>query len=118
MDRKAATRAYKEQKPTMGVYRLRNTANGRFLFGSSLNVPAMFNRLKTQLRLGVHQNAALQDDWRVLGADVFEFETLDTLEPSDAPTARPADDLRVLEEMWVERLSAEMELSYQPRPRR
>ena len=47
MDRKALVREYKEQAQEMGVYRVHNTANGKSLVGSSVNLPAILNRHRT-----------------------------------------------------------------------
>ena len=104
MDRKAQTRAYKESPRPMGVFRVRNTVNGRFLIGSSVDLPAMLNRQRFQLGAGGHPDRALQADWREFGPAAFEFETLDTLKPPDGPGYDPAVDLRMLEQMWLEKL--------------
>ncbi len=105
MDRKTLIREYKEAPRTMGVYRVRNVAEDRSLLGSSTDAPAMLNRIRTQLAIGVHSNKALQADWDRLGADAFTFDVLDTLTPAEDPDRDPADELRVLEELWIERLA-------------
>jgi len=112
VDRKERIRRYKETPRPMGVYRVRNTANGRFLVGSTVDLPAMLNRLRFQLDLGSHPNGSLQTDWNASGAEVFEFEILDTLEPSDLPGNDPSDDLQTLEEMWLRKLSSSGGISY------
>jgi hypothetical protein len=104
MNRKELIRKYKETPRPMGVYVVRNTATGKSFIGSSVDVPARLNRLRTQLQSGLHPNRELQDDWKRLGADGFALETLDTLEPSDQPGNDPGEDLRVLEAMWREKL--------------
>ena len=119
MDRKALIRAYREQRPVMGVYRIRRRDTGRAFVGTSVNVPAIFNRERLQLRFGAHGIASLQQDWNALGEDAFEFEMLDALEwPDNAPDYRPADDLAALLEMWKERLALTPELTYAPLARR
>ena len=105
MDRKALIRQYKESRRPMGVFRVRNTADGRSLVGTSIDLPAMLNRQRAQLRLGAHPNRALQKDWNELGAEAFEFEILDTLTPPDEPDYDSSSDLRVLEDLWLEKLS-------------
>ncbi len=105
MDRKARIREYKETPRPMGVFRVRNTANGKSLVGSSTDLPAMLNRQRFQLELGSHPNRALQKDWNELGAAAFEFEVLDTLEPKEQSDHDVAEDLRVLVEMWLQKLS-------------
>ena len=118
MDRKARIREYKESRRPMGVYRVRNTANGKSLVGSSLNLPAILNRHRAQLEMGLHANRALQRDWIEFGPEAFEFETLDTLKPPDQPGYDPSEDLRVLEEMWLEKLLPYDDRGYNGRPAR
>jgi hypothetical protein len=117
MDRKTLTRQYKETPRPMGVYCVRNTANGKCLVGSSVNLPAMLNRHQAQLRMGAHANRALQSDWKQFGPETFVFETLDTLKPPDQPGYDPSDDLRVLEELWLEKLSPFGERGYNGKPK-
>ena len=75
----------------------------------------VFSRVKTQK--GAHPNRELQSDWNRLGEGVFVFEVLDTLKPSDQPGWDPAGDLRVLEEMWLEKLSPYPPKGYNPAPK-
>jgi hypothetical protein len=118
MDRKDLIRAYKQTPRPMGVYRVRNTQDGRSLVGQSRDLPAILNRERAQLRLGVHRNVALQRDWDALGAESFAFEVLDTLEvPKDDLAYDPTIDLRVLHALWLERLEPFDERGYTPRPK-
>ena len=112
IDRKARVREYKDSARPMGVFRVRNTASGRALLGSSVDLPSILNRHRAQLRLGGHPCRALQADWNALGAEAFAFEILDTLSPDPSPARDPAHDLRELEAMWRERLQAEGAPSY------
>ncbi len=99
----------------MGVYRVRNTQTDRSLVARSVDLPASLNRERAQLRFGGHPNAALQRDWHAFGPDAFAFEVLDTLTPpDDRPDYDPADDLRVLEALWLERLAPFGERGYVP----
>jgi len=118
MDRKALTREYKETVRPMGVYQIRNTANGKLLVGSSKDLQSIFNRHRAALRMGSHMNRALQKDWAELGADAFEFEVLDTLAPAERPGYDPSDDLKALEQLWLDKLSPYDERGYNARPKR
>ncbi len=116
MNKKELSRAYRETRRPMGVYRVRNTIDDRSLVGRSVDLPAILNRERAQLRLGAHRNAELQRDWNALGPDAFAFEVLDTLTPPDRAGYDPADDLRILEALWLERLEPFGERGYTPRP--
>jgi len=104
-DRKALIQQYKQTPRSMGVGAVRNTTNGRTLVVSSRDLPALLNRQRAQLRLNAHANRALQADWNTLGPDAFEFVVLDTLAPKNTPTYDPTEDLRTLEELWLEKLN-------------
>jgi hypothetical protein len=116
MSRKELIRAYKESRRPMGIYRVRNVADGRSLVGRTVDLPSALNRERTQLRFGGHPNGDLQRDWRALGPDAFAFEVLDTLTPPEDPTYDPRDDLDVLEALWRERLAEAGEGMYVPSP--
>lgn len=118
MNKKALLREYKERQRPMGVYQIRNTVNGKLLMGTSVNLPAILNRHQSELRLGGHRNRELQQDWLKFGAAAFEFGILDTLSPSEQPGYDPADDLRALEELWLEKLSPFEERGYNTKPKR
>ena len=112
IDRKAAIREYKETPRPAGVYRVRHTAMRKSLVGSSVNLPGIMNRHRFQLKNGLHPDADLQRDWHEFGPDAFEFEVLDQLSPKKEPTYDPTEDLRVLTEMWIEKLTASGESFY------
>lgn len=110
--------AYKEKPPPMGVFAVRNRANGKVLVGTSLNLPGMINRIRFQLTLGGYRtHPALQEDWNRHGADNFSFEVLDVLPPSEEPrTTDPKEELQVLEALWLERLRPWGEAGYNAAP--
>lgn len=111
--------AYKENPLPMGVYAVRNRANGKVLVGTSVNLPGMLNRIRFQLELGAYRpHPALQEDWNRYGADNFTFEVLDELPPSEEPrTADPKEDLAVLESLWLERLRPYGDAGYNHPPK-
>lgn len=105
MDRKALSREYRESARPMGVFRVHNTVNGKSFVGTSVDLPSMLNRQRAQLGFGGHPSRELQKDWREMGEQAFAFEILDTLKPREEPGYDPADDLRALEALWLEKLS-------------
>ncbi len=101
----------------MGVFQIRNKVNGKILIGSSSNLPAILNRFKTELRMGNCRNASLQKDWNEFGPEAFVFEELEILKPLDDPNYEAAEDLRFLEELWIEKLKPYGEKGYNKQPR-
>jgi hypothetical protein len=112
MDRKAMIRSYRERRPAMGIFQVRNRRTGKVLIGATTDVPAMLNRQRAQLRLGVHPNRELQADWSALGDDAFAFEILDTITRPDHAVGDPREDLKLLETMWLQQLSPFGERGY------
>ena len=110
--RKELIRQYKETPRPMGVYRICNTRTGKSLIGAARDVPARLNRHRAQLGMKLHCNAELQRDWDTHGPDAFVFETLDLLKPPDEPGYDPTDDLRVLEDLWIQKLQPFGENAY------
>jgi hypothetical protein len=117
MNRKALIREYKERRRPMGIFQVRNLANGKVFVGASPDLPAMLNRQRAQLRMGAHPNRVLQDDWTNQGGEAFAFEILDTLTHPERADADPATDLRVLELIWLEKLAPYGERGYNTLPR-
>ena len=112
MDRKELIRQYKETPRPMGVFRVHNTVGDRSFVGTSRDVPSMLNRQRFQLEHGSHPNRELQEDWNRLGAGAFAFEVVDTLKPSEQADSDAAEDLRVLGDLWLEKLSPYGERGY------
>jgi hypothetical protein len=72
----------------------------------------MLNRQRFQLERGSHTDRELQKEWNEFGPAAFIFEALDQLEPSREPDHDPSEDLRVLAQMWLEKLKASGEPLY------
>jgi hypothetical protein len=117
MDRKTVIREYKQRRPPMGVFQVRNRVSGKVLVGASTDLPAMLNRQRAQLRMGAHPSRELQADWKALGPEAFAFEILDILARVDDAGADPAEDLRILEMMWLDKLEPYGERGYNSAPK-
>jgi hypothetical protein len=116
-DRKALSRQYKNTPRTMGIGVVRHVVNGKVLLLAGRDIPSLLNRHLAQLRLGVHRNQALQQDWAAGGEGSFAFEVVDTLTPKDTAGYDPTDDLRALEQLWLEKLAPFEPVGYNPRPK-
>ena len=103
-DRKALKEAYKQKKPTMGVFQILNKVNGKRLIEESTDIPAKWNRHQTELRFGSHRNTAFQKDWTEHGKENFEFSILSELEIKEGETLNIGQELKTLKEMVLEEL--------------
>lgn len=95
---------YKQSLQLMGIYQVKNLVNNKILIGSSKNLPARINRFKFELKYGTGGNKALIKDYINYGEENFVFEILDELKPKDDSGYDYTEDLKVLEEMWIEKL--------------
>ena len=117
MDKKALIRKYKQTNRPMGVYCIRNTVNGKLLVSTSRDLPSILNRQRMQLRAGSHTNQSLNKDLKEYGAEAFEVEVLDTLDVPEQADYVPSSDLRILEQMWLDKLLPYGERGYNPQPK-
>ena len=110
--KKDLVREYKERQKPAGVFQIKNTANGKVLLGSSLNLEGPLNAHKFMLTVGSHRNKALQQEWNEYGADKFVFEILEMVQVKDEPNFNLKDELTLLEQIWLEELQPFGERGY------
>jgi group I intron endonuclease len=103
---------YKQTVTPMGIYQLKNLVNGKILIGSSKNLPARKNRFELELTLENFTNKELLQDVWEHGKDKFVFEVLDYLAPKEDPAYNYSEDLKTLEELWIEKLQPFNEKGY------
>lgn len=114
-DKKELKKQYKMTPPPMGVYQIKNLANGKILVGSTPNINGKTNSFRFQLRAGSHMNSELQKDYNISGDDNFVFEIVDLLEPKEETNYSYSEELKVFEEMWIEKLQPFDERGYNKR---
>ena len=98
-------RMYKETPKQAGIFQIKNLRSGDILLGSSTNLHGPLNKHRFLLTLGKHDNQMLQRDWSSLGPDAFVLEVLEVLQIKDDPTFNLDDELKLLEEIWLEKLA-------------
>jgi hypothetical protein len=103
---------YKETKLPMGIFQVKNLRSGKLYIGSSVNLPAMINRIKAQLKFGSCVNRALQAEWQEHGAEAFEFSVLDELKHKESGQGDVLWELHIMEEMYLEKLAPVGAVSY------
>lgn len=82
---KALKQAYKLAFPAMGIYAIRNTANGRIYLDKTSNLGGALNRHRMELKLGTHRCPALLAEWRQFGEAQFSFEVVEQLKERSEP---------------------------------
>ena len=112
IDKKELKKQYKQTLPPIGVYQIRNLANGKIFIGSSKNLNGKSNSFRFQLSAGLHINRQLQTDYTQFGEENFVFEVLDYLEPKEYLAYDFTSDLTTLEELWIEKLQPFGEKGY------
>jgi hypothetical protein len=100
--------AYKARVVLGGVYAITNTATGKKLVEATQSLPGIRNRFEFSQTTGSAVSLRLQRDWNTYGPEAFAFEVLEELEKGETQTQREfADDLKVLNEMWLEKVHPE-----------
>ncbi|PUV25295.1 MULTISPECIES: GIY-YIG nuclease family protein [Sphingobacterium] len=72
--RKKLNAEFLEMKPLMGVLTILNNAENKIFIRESINLRALYNRIRFELNNGQFDNRNLQDDWIRLGEKSFVFE--------------------------------------------
>jgi group I intron endonuclease len=101
-------REYKEAKRPAGVYRIKNEKNGRIFIGSSINVNARINRHKQSFALldsfsDNFEIPSMVADVKTYGLENFTFEVLETLDGEYDTDDALKEDLKLLEQLWLEK---------------
>jgi GIY-YIG catalytic domain. len=105
---------YQQSPRPMGVFKISNTVNNKVLVGSSVNLPGILNRHKSELQLGGHRNKTLQADWNEFGSESFIFEVIEELKPKEEGGDYKSD-LAILEEIYLDMLQPYDERGYNER---
>src|SRR2546423_2269077 len=114
-DKRQAKLKYKMSQRPIGVFQIRNLVNGKIFVGSSMNLDAMFNRIRFQLYAGGHVNKGLEADWKRYGTGKFEFEVLEKIEQNLGDEHDYTRDLEALEDLWLEKLQPYDDRGYNER---
>ncbi len=103
-DRKAALRAYKEQKPRPVIYAVRQITSGRAWADSTPNLDTIKNGLWHRLMEGRHLDRELQAEWNRLGEPAFEYIILEVLKEEMTPLVLK-ETLKTRKAEWVQMLA-------------
>lgn len=81
-----------------GIYRINNSANGKFYVGSAVNISNRWCVHKHQLVRGSHHSKKLQRAWDKYGAEAFDIEILEVV--------ADVNQLIASEQRWIDELGA------------
>jgi hypothetical protein len=104
-ERREGARAFKERKPSAGIYAIRCSTSGSVWIESSLNLEAAENGQFFQLRNGLHRNKEMQSVWNSEGEKAFSFSVMESL-PEETPSLNLGDLLLERKRHWVEQAKA------------
>lgn len=110
-ERNLAKQKYKMMTLPLGVYQIKNNANGKLYIQSGKDPKSKLNRERFQLKWGGHPNRQLQKDWQEYGAENFTFEILELVEPQENGEYSK-EALQELEAKWLEELQPYGEQGY------
>jgi len=111
-NKKQIKREYKQKKPAVGVYQIRNLETGKVLIEGSTNLDTIWNRFTMELKYGFHRNKGLQKDWKKYGKESFEFTILSELEIDEEEGLDLYEEAKELKEMLLEEMDTPDELMY------
>ncbi len=101
-DRRAELRRlYAERPKRAGVFEVRNTANGRVLLGSGLDLRAPLNRVAFELDNKSCRHPELVRDLETFRRSDFVIEVLEVVVPRDDPDFDPKRELETLEQKYL-----------------
>ena len=116
MTKKELKNQYKETKFPMGVFQIKNEANGKIFIDSGLNMPAKWKRHLTELKFGSHRNKVLQQEWKEFGETAFVYEVVAELEYKNA-SEDYGKEVAILAELYLEELMPFGEKGYNKVPK-
>ena len=116
--RKVLKQQYKDTATIAGVIQIKNLKNGKLLLGSAPNAQGKLNSHRVQLQIGSHRNKNLQQEWKEYGAENFSFDILETMKIEGNMSYKDREELKALEELWLEKLQPYDDRGYNRRPKK
>lgn len=104
--------AYREMKPIMGVFQVKNLSNQKVFIDQSLDMDSKWRRHQMELKIGSHRNKALQKEWNEMGEKVFVFEVLFELKRADEEGINYQKELQTLLELVLEEIDSDSAAMY------
>lgn len=95
---------YKEKTTSGGVYKITNTANGKYLIMADIDLKSYQNRFNFSIKTGGCLHPKLEKDFKKYGADVFKLEILEEIDmKEDENISMFKEKLKKLKEKYEEK---------------
>ncbi len=95
---------YKQRKTTGGIYKITNTANGRYMLKAEVDLESFQNRFNFANRMNTCLHPKMQKDHKEYGSEAFVLEFLEQVEKKEEESRMGFKDrLKRLEETWAEK---------------
>jgi len=107
INKKQVKEDYKSKKQPAGIFAVHNLHDNKMFIGKSKDLPSVLKRFKFTLKMGSFPFQNLIDDYNRLGKNNFAIKVLDELEIKDETEQEIDNELKILEEMWIEKLKKE-----------
>lgn len=105
--KKALLREYKQRPVQGGVFKIENSANGRYFLDVTQNLAGIKNRFEFFINTGSCFHPKLAEDCKKYGAGAFTFIVLEELVKKETQSVEEyQDDLKTLKALWAEKLDA------------
>jgi hypothetical protein len=95
---------YKQRKIIGGIFRVKNTNNGKYLLDYTPNLQAKQNSFAFMSSSSSCFDYKLKKDWEMFGSRAFTFDIIATLEKKAEQTQDEfMNDLQTLAQLWSEK---------------
>ena len=99
---------YKQRKTTGGIYKVTNTANGRYMLKAEVDLQSFQNRFNFAKGMNSCLHPKMQKDHKEYGSEVFVLEFLEEVEKKEEESNMGFKDrLKRMEEAWAEKFDKE-----------
>ncbi len=107
INKKRIKEDYKLKKQPAGIFAVHNLHDNKMFIGTSEDLPSVIRRFQFTLKMESFPFQQLIDDYKKHGEKNFEIKIFDELELKDETKQEVEKELKILEEMWIEKLKEE-----------
>ena len=99
---------YKQRKTKGGVYKVTNTANGKYMLKAEIDLQSFQNRFDFAMQMNTCLHPKMQKDFSQYGSGVYTLEFLEEVEQKEEESNMGfRDRLKRMAEAWAEKFDKE-----------